>query len=239
MKNTTLSIFVPCFNEEKNITTALNNIREAIENINYEILVVNDGSADKTGDMAEKFKKDNPSLNIKIFHNEKNVGLGSMYYLTAFKASGKYYMLVNGDAVDPPSEIKKIVKNLGKADMILPNLIDRRSVIRKIVSKLFVIIVNLITFNNLKYYNGQALHLVENVKLYGTKTHGFGYQAELITNLLLRKKTYLEITIKDGQRLHGTSTAFSPRNILSVINTIINIFLRQIIYSVKKILKIK
>ena len=67
LEKITLSIFVPCFNEEKNITTALNNIREAIENINYEILVVNDGSADKTGDMAEKFKKDNPSLNIKIF----------------------------------------------------------------------------------------------------------------------------------------------------------------------------
>ena len=239
MKNTTLSIFVPCFNEEKNITTALNNIREAIENINYEILVVNDGSTDKTGDMAEKFKKDNPNLNIKIFHNEKNVGLGSMYYLTAFKASGKYYMLINGDAVEPPSEIKKIVKNLGKADMILPNIIDRRNFTRKIISRLFVIIMNLITFNNLKYYNGQALHLVENVKLHGRNAPSYAYQAELITNLLLQKKTYLEVTIECALRAHGTSAAFSPRNILSVSNTIINIFLNQIIYFVKKILKIK
>jgi len=239
MENTTLSIFVPCFNEEKNITTALNNIREAIESINYEILVVNDGSKDKTADMTEKFKKDNPNLNIKIFHNEKNVGLGSIYYSTAFKASGKYYMLVNGDAVEPPSEIKKIVKNLGKADMILPNLINRRKDIRKIISRLFVIIVNLITFNNLKYYNGQALHLVENVKLYGRNAPGFGYQAELITNLLLHKKTYLEVAIECAQRSHGTSTAFSPRNILGVTNTIINIFLNQIIYFIKKILKMK
>jgi len=239
MENTTLSIFVPCFNEEKNITTALNNIREAIENINFEILVVNDGSKDKTADIAEKFKKDNPNLNIKIFNNEKNIGLGSIYYLTAFKASGKYYMLINGDAVDPPSEIKKIVNNLGKADMIIPNFIDKRNFTRKIISKLFVIIINLITFNNLKYYNGQVLHLTENVKSYGRSVPGFGYQAELITTLLLRKKTYLEITIELTNRLHGTTAVFSLRNILSVVNTTINIFLNQLIYFVKKILRVK
>ena len=239
MEKITLSIFVPCFNEEKNITRSLNNIKEAIQNISYEILVADDGSKDKSVEMVEKFKKENPNLNIKIFINEKNRGLGFNYYDKANKASGKYYMLVNGDAVDPPSEIKKIIDNIGKVDMILPYFIDKRNTIRKIISKIFIIILKIITFTNLKYYNGQALHLLENVKNYGsTKASGFAYQAELIAALILRKKTYIEVEIVPAFRLHGSTSAFSFRNILSVGKSIIVIFYNRITYSIKQILKI-
>ena len=57
MEKITLSIFVPCFNEERNITNTLNNIQNGIIGINYEILVVDDASKDKTIEMIEKFKK--------------------------------------------------------------------------------------------------------------------------------------------------------------------------------------
>ena len=70
MEKITLSIFVPCFNEEYNITNTLNNIKEGIQNINYEVLVADDASQDKTIEMVEKFKKNNPNMDIKIFHNE-------------------------------------------------------------------------------------------------------------------------------------------------------------------------
>ena len=60
MEDITLSIFVPCFNEENDIVTALNNIKEGVQNINYEVLVVDDASTDKTLEVIEKFKKNNP-----------------------------------------------------------------------------------------------------------------------------------------------------------------------------------
>ncbi len=240
MEKVTLSIFVPCFNEEKYIYDALNQIKEAAKNTNYEILVTDDASRDKSVEMIENFKKNNPDLNIKIFCNKKNKGLGFNYYTTAYKASGKYYMLVNGDAADPSSEIKKIINNIGKADMILPYFtVDKRNIVRRFVSKTFVIILNLITFNNLKYWNGQALHLVENVKKYGTEVSGFGYQAELIAALILRKKTYIEIKIEPAFRLVGPTSAFTLKNIISVGMSVISIFYKQSIYLIKKILKIK
>jgi glycosyltransferase involved in cell wall biosynthesis len=234
MENTTLSIFVPCFNEEKNITKSLNNIKEAVQNIPYEMLVTDDGSKDKSLKMIEKFKEDNPNLDVKIFVNQKNKGLGFNYYDKAHKALGKYYMLVNGDAVDRPSEIRKIINNLGKADMILPHFIDKRNFLRRTISKLFVIMLNLITFNNLKYYNGQVLHLLDNVKKYGGGVSGFAYQAELVVALMLRKKTYIEVEIEPAFRLHGTTSAFTLRNIISVGKSIIAIFYNQMAYLIKK-----
>ena len=240
MEKITLSIFVPCFNEERNIIKTLNNIKESVQDINYEILVTDDGSKDKSVEIVEKYKKENPNLNIKIFRNDTNQGLGFNYYATAYKAVGKFYMLVNGDAVEPKNTIKKMLDSLGKADMILtyfPGKNDKRSLRRKILSKIFVILVNVITFNNLKYYNGPAIHLLENVKLYGTGAFGFGYQAELISVLMTLKKTYIEVNVENTIREWGTTKAFTLHNLLSVGRSLIVIFLNQITYILKKILK--
>ena len=54
-------------------------------------------------------------------------------------------MMINGDAVDPPSEINKLISNIGKSDMILSYLIDKRGLFRKTLSRIFVLLINLIT----------------------------------------------------------------------------------------------
>ena len=237
MEKITLSIFVPCFNEERNITKALDYIKEALQDISYEILVVDDASKDKTVEMVEQFKKNNSDIKIKIFRNEINKGIGFNYYETAYKASGKYYMLINGDAVEPPTEIKKIASNIGKADMVITYINDKRGIFRKCISKIFVFIINLITLNNLKYYNGPNIHLLENVKLYRGKETRFGFQAELIIAQLRHKKTYVEIEMNPYLRSSGSSKSLTPRSILAVILSLTLIFLNQIIYFVRKILK--
>jgi len=239
MEKITLSIFVPCFNEENNITNALNNIKEGIQNISYEILVADDASVDKTIKMIENFKKNNPNVSVKIFHNENNKGIGFNYRTTAHRALGKYYMMVTGDGSLLPGEIKKIVNNIGKADMILTYFFDKRGFFRRTISKMFVTIINLITLNNLKYYNAANIHLLENVKLCIGKGSGFGFQAELITEQIRQKKTYIEIEIEPSFISSETSQALKLHSILSVIERVILIFLNQVIYVVKKILKIR
>ena len=238
MKNINLSIFVPCFNEEKNITKTLNNIKESVEGINYEILVANDGSKDRTVEFVEKFKKENQNLNIKIFSNKINRGLGFNYYETAYKAEGKYYMQLMGDASEPPNTIKKMLENLGKAEIIMayfPGKNDKRSLPRRFISKAFVILLNIITFNNLKRYNGPAIHLLENVKLYGKGALGHGNHAELIAALMILKKSYIEVEVETASRVVATK-AFTINNLYSVGVSLITIFLRQINYIFKKIL---
>ena len=236
MEKITLSIFVPCFNEEKNITNTLNNIQNGVIGINYEILVVDDASEDKTIEMIEKFKKNNPNVDIKIISNKNNRGIGFNYRETARIAQGKYYICLSGDDSLPSTEIKKSVDNIGKADMIIVYPRDQRGVLRKILSKIFVIIINLITINNLKYYNASSIHLLENVRLFSGKQNGFGYGAELITSQIRAKKTYIEIEIKPYLKTAEKSEALRLHNIVSVLGSIAIIFLKQIIYMVRKII---
>ena len=249
MENITLSIFVPCLNEERNINDTLSNIKEAVQNINYEILVTDDASKDKTIEVIEKFKNNNPNLNIKIFRNESCKGYGFNYFASAHKAAGKYYLNLSGDACESPETIKKIINNIGKADIIMCyhdfncrsiffDAKDKQSFIRRVISRLFVNAINLVTFNNMKYYNGPTVHLLENVKLYRKIAVGFGFQAELITFLLTLNRTYVQIQTEAIERTSGTSKAVTLNNMLSVCKSIIRIFLNQITYIIKKILKI-
>jgi len=99
--------------------------------------------------LIEKFKKNNPNVNIKVFRNEINKGLGFNFWATASRAQGKYYMIVFGDGGIPPDEIKKLVNNIGKADMILAHFNDQRGFFRRTLSKIFVIAINVITSNNI------------------------------------------------------------------------------------------
>ena len=237
MEKITLSFFVPCFNEENNIIKTLNDIKDGAKHINYEVLVADDASKDKTVEMVEKFKIDNPNEDIKIFRNKNNRGIGHNFWETSNKASGKYYMTVTGDACLPPSEIKKIVNAIGKADVVLTPFKDKRGFFRQIVSITFVFIINLITLNNLKYYNVANIYLLEDIKLCKNRGSGFGYQAELVAFQIRQGKTCIEIEIDTTLRSSGTSQSLSPRNIPSVIGSVISIFLNQIIYFSKKIFK--
>ena len=81
--------------------------------------------------------------------------------------------------------------------------------------------------------------MLENVKLCSGRGSGFGFQAELITEQIRQKKTYIEVEIKPSfkskKSLSETSQALKLHNILSVAGSVILIFLRQIAYAIKKI----
>ena len=234
-----ITFFVPCCNEEKNIVKTLENIINSVGNIKYEILVCDDGSKDNTKEIVKNYisRKKN---NIILHENDKNLGIGFSYFKYALEAKGEYYMLINGDNVEPSITIKKIVDNKGKADIIIPYLgtDDHRNLIRKFISHLFTFVINLISFNSIKYYNGAVLHKTENVRLYRSKTYGYGYQAELITTLLMLDKSYLQVQVINSDREWGTSKAFSISNILSILNTILSIFINKIA-NLKNILKVR
>ena len=237
VKKVILSIFVPCFNEEDSIFKTLSNIKKGIKNIPYEILISNDASTDNTLKKIEKFQKKNSKIKIRIFSNKKNKGLGYNFWAIAKKASGKYYMIVFGDGALPPSELNKIVKKIGKADIILSYFTDLRGNLRKTLSKLFVFLINLIILKKIKYFNSDNIYLLSDVKSIKKGGSGFAYQAELISELIKKNKTFIEVKIKpyfnSKRSLSEVSSAFKFNNIVSVIKSIIHIFFSQIIYLFK------
>jgi len=103
-----VSIIVPAYNLEKHLTKCLNSIlRQTYQNL--EIIVVNDGSIDKTKKIIDDFAK--KDQRIKPLH-QKNQGL-SMARNNGIKvASGEYISLVDGDDTVAPNFIEELMQHI-------------------------------------------------------------------------------------------------------------------------------
>lgn len=88
-----LTITVPCYNSEKYLKRCLDSL--VTGGTDVEIIVVNDGSEDRTGEIAEMYAKQFPEI-IKVIH-KKNGGHGSGVNAGLRAAAGKYFKVVDSD----------------------------------------------------------------------------------------------------------------------------------------------
>ena len=93
MKKKKYSIIVPAYNVENYLEQCINSILVQSFN-NYEIIIVNDGSTDKTGKICDNFASKNKQ--IKIIH-KKNGGLSSARNTGLEFASGEYNIFLDSD----------------------------------------------------------------------------------------------------------------------------------------------
>ena len=92
-----LSIVIPAYNEEKRIGATLLAIDKYMEKQKYayEILVVSDGSTDKTVDVVQKYKQ--LVKNLEVIDNLENKGKGTVVRQGMLAARGKYRIFMDAD----------------------------------------------------------------------------------------------------------------------------------------------
>lgn len=114
MNKIELSIVVPCYNEEKNISEFFKVLVRELSLIKdkYELIFVNDGSNDQTYNEMIKLRKNNKFINIINF--SKNFGKESAMLAGLKKSIGKYTVIIDSDLQQNPKyilEMKKILDN--------------------------------------------------------------------------------------------------------------------------------
>jgi glycosyltransferase involved in cell wall biosynthesis len=224
-----ITFFIPCFNEEFNIANTLNTVKFAAAGIIYEIIVVDDGSTDSTTTVIENFMKNNEDVRITFIKNKSNMGLGANFINCSRFAKAPNYCLINGDNVEPEEQIKTLVENIGKADLIIPYYgnLDRRGWSRKSISSLYSFLINFISGNRIIYYNGAVIHPTSFIQSWQSKVYGYGYQSEIICAEIKSGMNFIELKTQNSDRQWGFSKAFSIKNILSVLFSLIKILVRR------------
>lgn len=102
-----LSIIIPTYNEADNINNLIESIVKCIEHIDsYEILIVDDNSPDKTGEIVREYSKKNP--NIKVMVRTKDRGLAKSVVDGYKNAKGDYLLVMDADLSHPPEIIPKL-----------------------------------------------------------------------------------------------------------------------------------
>ncbi len=125
MELKSLSVFMPAFNEEDSIASTVEGVVKVLKtmNLDWEVLVVDDGSKDKTAEVVKGLEKKFPG--VKLVSHPKNKGYG--HALKTGFASAKYpwVAFVDSDGQFDFAEVKKLAAKTGEADVILGYRLNR------------------------------------------------------------------------------------------------------------------
>lgn len=229
-----LTVVVTCYNEREYIEETLETVRGALldSGKTFEVIVIDDCSRDGSADVVEALLARGVLPGVRLHRNATNRGLSNNFVEGAFIGRGRHYRLCCGDNAESREALALIFSQAGKADLVVPYHIDHvcpgKSAPRLLISRLFTGIVNMISGNNIHYYNGLSLFLRYHVMRYSPQSYGFGFQADIVCRLLEQDITYAQLG-HDGARdmKPKDSTALSMRNLLSVLHTFVELSIRR------------
>ncbi len=116
MEQPTLSIVIPAYNEERNIGEALKRITEfcTLKAWVWELIVVSDGSKDKTNAILAEYLQTHRALPIHAIVNETNSGKGFACRRGIEQAQGQYILITDTDLSSPIKEVVRLIAALEK-----------------------------------------------------------------------------------------------------------------------------
>jgi glycosyltransferase involved in cell wall biosynthesis len=110
--NPDVSIIIPAFNEEASIGHLLTDLQAKGLTTKYEVIVVDDGSSDRTAAIIKEFP-------VKLIRHGANKGYGAALKSGIRKANGKKVIMLDSDGQHDPVYIEQLISLLGEYDMVI------------------------------------------------------------------------------------------------------------------------
>ncbi len=214
-----ITLVVPARNEEANLELAVSVMVAAVEPQfdDYEILIFNDGSTDRTGAIADALATGNPR--IRAFHHPESINLGGVIQRGMGLASMRWVMYVDGKGATTREALDTIFAQRGKADLVIPYILNQheRHWFRRAVSNTYRTLLNTLFRLDLKYYNHLVLSETTKARRFVVHTKSYAFQAEYVLKQLKSGSSYVQVGVMDRFDDTGRKTkAFKPRNVLGV-----------------------
>lgn len=120
MSPVSLSVVVPAYNEEVTLADVVSRSVAALRRCahDFEVIIVNDGSGDSTGRIADGLHSADPA-HVRVIHNPKRLGMVQAFESGYAEAQKEYILLLHGDGQYPPEAILSCVPLLPKYEVVL------------------------------------------------------------------------------------------------------------------------
>ncbi|QDV89987.1 Poly-beta-1,6-N-acetyl-D-glucosamine synthase [Phycisphaerae bacterium RAS2] len=111
-----LTIFFPCYNEEANVARTTANALAAAQTYaeDYEVIIVNDGSRDRTADIADELAAKN--ARVRAVHNNPNLGYGGAVARGLREATKEWIFFTDGDGQFDMMQMDRLIGLLDRCD---------------------------------------------------------------------------------------------------------------------------
>jgi glycosyltransferase involved in cell wall biosynthesis len=222
-----ISIIIPCYNEDKTIERLLNRIFSIRQK--KQIIIINDGSSDKTKSIINKYKNKIDT----IIHKKKNEGKGSCIILAKKFIKGEVVIIQDADLEYYPSDYYKLIKPFKEKKTLVvygSRVLNRNNYKNKNLAKSFRVFGNFVLTYISNFLNNQRLtdahtgYKVFKTKLFKKiplQQKGFSFCAEITTKLALLDIKIIEVPIKYNGRSYSEGKKINFFDAIKTFYTII------------------
>jgi glycosyltransferase involved in cell wall biosynthesis len=219
----TLSVFFPAYYDEGNIGKVVTKAVEVLEELklkDYEVIIIEDGSPDKTAevadDLSKKFNK------VRVIHHQKNIGYGATLKDGFTSAKMDYVFYTDGDNQFDLYELKKFIALIPFSDIVVGYRKHKQySLYRKFTSLCYNYLLRLIF--DIHFWDIDCAFklfkrdLFDKIKIDSMDAF---IDAEIMIKAKLLGYTSTELGVKHLPRIDGVSTGARPSVILRTIREV-------------------
>jgi len=220
-----ISLVIPAYNEEELIEHAIKTSADFLSGIasDYEIIIVNDASSDRTGQIVDRYTQLNPK--VKPIHNKDNLGSGRSLFIGLKKAR---YDFILTNFVDLPFDVKELPGALAlleksNIDFVVVTRRNRKanSIYRKITSLANYWLIRILF--NLKAGDFQFVQVYKKkvIDAINIRSKGTFASPEIIIRALHEGFKMKEYNTVFHPRMGGNAKYGNPRLILQTIYEIV------------------
>lgn len=138
-----VTVFYPCYNEEANVERTTLAALKAFGRVaeDFEVIIVNDGSRDRTGEVADRLAREYPQ--VRAAHNNPNRGYGGALQRGFREATKDYVFYTDGDGQFDFEEIDLLIPLMSRYDIVSAYRLDRKDpFLRKVNAFCWTTLVN-------------------------------------------------------------------------------------------------
>lgn len=214
-----LTIVMPALNEEDNIHTALSDTLTAFTQFKIagEIVVINDGSKDRTQAIVEEFMK--RDSRVRLVTHATPQGIGASFWDGVEHSRADIVCMLPGDGENDPFEIMRYFPLLQHVDLVIPFVFNKqvRSLFRNTLSFVYRFIINTTFLVYFNYTNGTVMYRKSILKEIDFHSTGFFFQTDILIRTVKRGYLFAEVPYHLNMRVHGVSKAVSFPSFFRVV----------------------
>jgi len=216
-------LILPTYNERENLEPLVRAVlpRLASTGLPHKVLIVDDGSPDGTGTVADALAADIPQ--VEVLHRAHKDGLGRAYlagFYVALEAGADLVMEMDSDFSHDPADVPRLIAAADAADLVLGSRyvpgggVTTWGLARRVVSRGGCAYARLVLglpvrdlTGGFKCFNRRVL---EGLDLSGVHANGYGFQIEMTYKAVRAGYTVAEIPIVFRERRLGVSKMTPP-----------------------------
>ena len=225
--NQNLSIILPVYNEEKNIKNVVINIIANIKNYtnDFEIILIDDGSTDKTKDIIQELSRQYP--NLRDLYHKKNKGYGAALKTGIAQAAKEWLLIIDSDGQYEINDLKAFWEQKSSCDFILGYRTKRSDgIYRTVLARLGNCIANLFLKTDVFVNDvdcGFKLFKTKELQFLPLTSHGALISFEIIKRLLENHTYFIQLPVTHYKRREGKSKYIRFIHIVEIIGEFIKL----------------